>query len=302
MIMISVAARTIRATKASLPGYGAQLISEPFPKPLERAVRSRQAIEQWMPSQRPRITTTADSLTRNRSEVGFSTRTRTGYRDARCTQFSVLCTSGSPCCESANNVGVRSHAKSDAIHHARKTHVRFGQDIDVSAHSGRDALSCPSRKFATAHHVRASIEREHLLPGVRIGAFRNREIRDSSVERSVDAAVVQVVARSVYRRRFCAALVDERFERRHGILRSVRGEPCSALSTALERSSCANAECQCRLCLHAVETPPASALVPARPLKSSPDPPDRRSQTASPAAAQRDADCCSHTSTRLWRG
>src|ERR1700743_3871485 len=45
----------------------------------------------------PRMTTTADSLRRKRSFGSASMRTRTGKRDARCTQLSVRCTSGSPC-------------------------------------------------------------------------------------------------------------------------------------------------------------------------------------------------------------
>src|SRR5262249_38503070 len=46
--------------------------------------------------QRPRMVTTADSPKRKRPLVGFSTRRRTGYRDAKCTQFSVRRTSGRP--------------------------------------------------------------------------------------------------------------------------------------------------------------------------------------------------------------
>src|SRR5579884_861311 len=45
----------------------------------------------------PRTTTTADPLGQRMSEGAFSMCTRTGKREARRTQFSVRCTSGSPC-------------------------------------------------------------------------------------------------------------------------------------------------------------------------------------------------------------
>src|SRR6266446_5162154 len=60
---------------------------------------------------------------------------------------------------------------------------------------------------------------EHLLTHMRVGTFRDREIRHTRVERRIDPAVIEVVAGAFHGRRSRATLVDERFERSYGIRR-----------------------------------------------------------------------------------
>ena len=55
-----------------------EFMLQEFPKPCQWPGRVRYVVREGAPPQRPRITTTADSLTRNKSWGGFSTRTRTG--------------------------------------------------------------------------------------------------------------------------------------------------------------------------------------------------------------------------------
>ena len=179
------------------PGYGASSSLRNSHNQAGR-VSSVTALSKCCHLQRPRITTTADSLTRNSSGGGFSTRTRTGKREARCTQFSVLCTSGRPGIETANHVRIGSHAETDAVHHARKAHVRFRQDIDVGPHARSDMLQLAFAEVGDRPPGARVNQHEHLLTGVRVGAFGNREIGDPRIEWRVDPAVVEVVARGLH--------------------------------------------------------------------------------------------------------
>src|ERR1700757_188440 len=92
--MTRVAAITIRATKAVLPGYGDSSCLRNSPNQ-DREEGVADTLCAAVAIQFSRMVTTADSPTRKSSGVGFSTRTRTGYLDARCTQLSVPMTSGS---------------------------------------------------------------------------------------------------------------------------------------------------------------------------------------------------------------
>src|SRR5262249_47343482 len=82
-----------------------ELMSEKLREPAQSGLRAAHALRLRGHAQCPRIRTTADSPTRNNSAGGFATRTRTGYRAARCTQFSVLCTSGRPGSKRPNTSG-----------------------------------------------------------------------------------------------------------------------------------------------------------------------------------------------------
>src|ERR1700745_1857131 len=84
---------------------GSEFLLEKCAQPGQRRKSARKGLGDGCHSQSPRIVTTADSPIRNKSGVGFSTRTRTGYRDARCTQFRVRCTSGRPVSKRPNTSG-----------------------------------------------------------------------------------------------------------------------------------------------------------------------------------------------------
>src|SRR4029077_8112302 len=42
--------------------------------------------------------------------------------------------------QTTNHVCIGSHAETNALHYARKAHIWFGEDVDVSPHSGSDVL------------------------------------------------------------------------------------------------------------------------------------------------------------------
>jgi len=119
----------------------------------------------------------------------------------------------------ANHVFIRGHAEADAVHDPEKALVRLGHDIHVGPHTRRDVLELAFAKVGDRPPGPRVDEREHLLAGMRVGAFGNRQVGDPGVERRVDAAVVEAVARGVYGGCLRAALVDQRLQRSDGILR-----------------------------------------------------------------------------------
>src|SRR6266436_6534903 len=110
------------------------------------------------------MTTTALSPTRNNSGAGSVTRTRTGKRDARCTQLSVRGTLGKPGPDGPNTSVLGVTPKPMLSTTPEK--CLFGRDITYTSARmpGSIRFSCVSRKLATAHQVRASINVNSCSP------------------------------------------------------------------------------------------------------------------------------------------
>jgi len=140
-------------------------------------------------SSQPQIHTTRKS-----SGVGFSTRTRTGYLAARCTQLSVRCTSGRPLSSFPDDIRIGSDSKTYAVHYAENRHIGLGQDVNFGTHSRLDVCQLPLAKVADCPHVRASIQREDVLPTTWRKPLRNRQVCDQSVKRRIHVTFVEVVA------------------------------------------------------------------------------------------------------------
>src|SRR6516162_4575477 len=139
MIMTRVAAATIRATRRVLPGYG-----------VSSFLSHAQSHAWWALEAGKDCAIDAISTPANHYDCRFAyaEQIRGGIlyshadRITSCQMHPVQrpLDIRQTLFEAANNICVRSHAKSDALHHAGKVHVRFGQDVDVGPHSGRDAM------------------------------------------------------------------------------------------------------------------------------------------------------------------
>src|SRR6201987_5528945 len=92
------------------------------------------------------------------------------------------------------------------------------QHVNLSVHSRCDALELAFTKVADCPPGARVNQCEQLLAHVGIGAFRNCEIRYTSIEWCVNATVAQIVTSLPYCRRLCSTLVDERLERGDGLV------------------------------------------------------------------------------------
>src|SRR6516162_11657140 len=121
--------------------------------------------------------------------------------------------------QTANHVLIRGDAETDAVHHARKTYIRFRHYVDIGFHSGPDVLELAFTEVSNSPPRARVDEREHLLAHMGVSAFGNGEVGHASIERGVDPAIVEVVAGVLHRGCPGPTLVDERFEGGDGMRR-----------------------------------------------------------------------------------
>src|SRR5580704_19734716 len=117
--------------------------------------------------------------------------------------------------QSANDVGIRSCAETDAIHYAGEPNVWLRQHINVSPHPRRNVLQSAFSEISDGPPGPCIDKGKHLLTYVRVGAFRDCEISYARIERRVDSAVIEIVTRSFHCRYTSAPLVDEWLEGCH---------------------------------------------------------------------------------------
>src|SRR6266436_5698271 len=146
MIMTSVAAETMRATKSTLPGYGVSSSLSHCQSHVRRPFATGKA-----------CAIDAISMPANHHDCRLAHPKQICGRVLDAHPNRITGRQMHPVqrplhirqtlSEAANNVCVWSHTKSDAVHHSRKAHVRFGHDIDVRPHSGRNALELSFAKI-----------------------------------------------------------------------------------------------------------------------------------------------------------
>src|ERR1700722_5568017 len=139
MIMTNVAAVTIRATNASLPGYG---VSSSLSHCQSHARRLSAAGKDCAmdaisapPNHYDNRFAPPEKIWRSILDAHAN---RIAGSQVHPVQRSLHIRQAFS--ETANNVCVWSHTKSDAVHDAGKALVRFRQDINVGSHPGRDVL------------------------------------------------------------------------------------------------------------------------------------------------------------------
>src|ERR1700758_2489296 len=118
-----------------------------------------------------------------------------------------------------NHVGVRSDSEADAIHYSREANAGFRQNINFGPHPWGNALELTFTEISDGPPDACIDEGEYLLTDVGVGTLGDGEIRDAGIEGRVHTAVVQVITRVLYCCLPCPPLVDERFQRRYGMLR-----------------------------------------------------------------------------------
>src|ERR1700691_5828450 len=106
----------------------------------------------------------ADSPIRNKSEGGLDTRTRTGYLEAKWTQFRVLGTSGRPGCKVPKTAVSGVTPKPTLSTTPEKCKSGLDSTYTSACIPGLTRLSSPSRKLPLAHQVRASISVNNCWP------------------------------------------------------------------------------------------------------------------------------------------
>src|SRR5260370_34653874 len=121
--------------------------------------------------------------------------------------------------QSAENVGTRRYAETDAVHYPGKAHIRFGQHINIGRHPRHDVLKRAFAEITNCPPGARVNQCEHLLTHMRVGAFGDGEVCHTCVERRIDSAVVEVIPGGLHRRGSLPTLVDEWFERSYGMCR-----------------------------------------------------------------------------------
>ena len=101
--------------------------------------------------------------------------------------------------ECANQIGVGSDSESYAVHHAVEVNIWPGQDIDICPHAGTDMSQLRFTEIRDGPPYARVNQGEDMLSGRCIGALRNGEVGDASIEGSGDPAVVEVVLRGIDR-------------------------------------------------------------------------------------------------------
>src|ERR1700722_5997855 len=138
-IMTNVAAVTIRATNASLPGYGlSSSLSHSNTHPSGRLEAGGDCAMDAISASANHHDGRFAHPEQIRRRILDSHPNRIAGSQVHPVQRSLHIRQAFP--ETANDVCVWSHTKSDAVHDAGKALVRFRQDINVGSHPGRDVL------------------------------------------------------------------------------------------------------------------------------------------------------------------
>jgi len=148
----------------------------------------------------PRMVTTADSPMRNRSGVGFLHRTRTGYQRGQMDPVQVRCASGRPGAKvpKTSVSGLRQSRCYPLLREKRTS--GFRKHVNICPHPWRDVLEGAFTKITNCPPRACVNQYENLLAHMRVGTFRNSEIRDPRIKWCIDPAVVEVVLRVLYSR------------------------------------------------------------------------------------------------------
>src|SRR5579863_9103385 len=89
---------------------------------------------------------------------------------------------GQPRAQPPNGVGIGSYADANAIYNPVQAAGRLGQCIDIRRHTRTDMFQLGLSEIAYDPPGTRIYEGEQLLAGMRKSAFRNCEIRDTSVK------------------------------------------------------------------------------------------------------------------------
>src|SRR5258708_31627398 len=91
----------------------------------------------------------------------------------------------------SNPVGIGSHSETHAIHDSGEAHVRSRQDVNLRAHPRRNVLKLSFTEVAYRPPGGHVDQCEDLLTDMRVAAFRDDEICDTSIERRIHPAVIE---------------------------------------------------------------------------------------------------------------